>query len=158
SRRATRNASPRTLRTPRRCRMTTRIAGRVSRSGSIRTGRSPSCRHSGAPRSGEPGIHTHDRGYGFRAWPFGPSRNDEERVCPIPTGIDPVPHPTHPTLPSFSAVAPASNFPTQTLPYGVFSTKDGLPPRVGVRIANDVLALWELEQDSRLDVGSLGVF
>ncbi len=34
-------------------------------------------RHSGARRSLEPGIHTHDGGYGFRAWPFGPSRNDD---------------------------------------------------------------------------------
>src|ERR1700742_1189641 len=25
----------------------------------------------------EPGIHNHHREYGFRAWPFGPSRNDE---------------------------------------------------------------------------------
>jgi hypothetical protein len=33
-------------------------------------------RHSGAPRSGEPGIHTPDGGYGFRAHRFAMSRND----------------------------------------------------------------------------------
>src|SRR3954454_12899038 len=30
----------------------------------------PQC-HSGAPRTGEPGIHNHDREYGFRARPPG---------------------------------------------------------------------------------------
>ncbi|HEX7921749.1 MAG TPA: fumarylacetoacetase, partial [Bradyrhizobium sp.] len=40
----------------------------------------------------------------------------------------------------------------------VFSSKDGLAPRVGVAIGDYVLDLWELEQDSRLDVGPLGVF
>src|SRR5258706_6580407 len=33
---------------------------------------------------GEPGIHDHDRAYGFRAWPFGPSRNDD--------GVDSMPN------------------------------------------------------------------
>src|SRR5262249_2338108 len=37
-----------------------RAAGTWSRASKLR-------RHSGATRSGEPGIHTHDRGYGFRA-------------------------------------------------------------------------------------------
>ena len=46
----------------------------------------------------------------------------------------------------------------QNLPFGVFSSKDGLAPRVGVAIGDFVLDLWELEQDSRLDVGPLGVF
>ncbi|MEY9440472.1 fumarylacetoacetase [Bradyrhizobium elkanii] len=40
----------------------------------------------------------------------------------------------------------------------MFSSKDGLAPRVGVAIGDYVLDLWELEQDSRLDVGPLGVF
>jgi fumarylacetoacetase len=69
-----------------------------------------------------------------------------------------VPHPNDPTLRSFIAVDPASDFSIQNLPYGVFSAKDGLAPRVGVAIGDYVLDLWELEQDGRLDVGELGVF
>jgi fumarylacetoacetase len=69
-----------------------------------------------------------------------------------------MPHPNDPKLRSFIAVDPASDFPIQNLPYGVFSAKDGLAPRVGVAIGDYVLDLWELEQDSRLDVGDLGVF
>ena len=69
-----------------------------------------------------------------------------------------MPHPNDPTLRSFIAVDPTSDFPIQNLPYGVFSAKDGLAPRVGVAIGDYVLDLWELEQDGRLDVGELGVF
>jgi fumarylacetoacetase len=69
-----------------------------------------------------------------------------------------VPHPNDPSLRSFIPVDPASDFPIQNLPYGVFSSKDGLAPRVGVAIGEYVLDLWELEQDGRLDVGELGVF
>src|SRR5438445_2556 len=69
-----------------------------------------------------------------------------------------VPHPNDPKLRSFIPVDPTSDFPIQNLPYGVFSARDGLAPRVGVAIGNYVLDLWELEQDSRLDVGPLGVF
>src|SRR4029078_5356223 len=69
-----------------------------------------------------------------------------------------VPHPNDPSLRSFIPVDPASDFPIQNLPYGVFSARDGLAPRVGVAIGDYVLDLWELEQDSRLDVGPLGVF
>ena len=64
-----------------------------------------------------------------------------------------VPHPNDPTLRSFIDVDPTSDFPIQNLPYGVFQAKDGLAPRVGVAIGDYVLDLWELEQDSRLDVG-----
>ncbi|TWB93555.1 fumarylacetoacetate hydrolase [Bradyrhizobium macuxiense] len=67
-------------------------------------------------------------------------------------------HPNDPKLRSFIDVGPTSDFPIQNLPYGVFSSKDGLAPRVGVAIGDYVLDLWELEQDSRLDVGPLGVF
>ncbi len=67
-------------------------------------------------------------------------------------------HPNDPTLRSFIDVDPTSDFPIQNLPYGVFSAKDGLAPRVGVAIGNYVLDLWELEQDRRLDVGAFGVF
>ena len=69
-----------------------------------------------------------------------------------------MPHPNDPKLKSFIPVDPTSDFPIQNLPYGVFSAKDGLAPRVGVAIGDYVLDLWELEQDSRLDVGPLGVF
>jgi fumarylacetoacetase len=69
-----------------------------------------------------------------------------------------LPHPNDPSLRSFIPVDPTSDFPIQNLPYGVFSAKDGLAPRVGVAIGDFVLDLWELEQDSRLEVGELGVF
>src|SRR6202041_1887388 len=69
-----------------------------------------------------------------------------------------MPHPNDPALRSFIPVDPTSDFPIQNLPYGVFSAKGGLAPRVGVAIGNYILDLWELEQDSRLDVGDLGVF
>jgi fumarylacetoacetase len=68
-----------------------------------------------------------------------------------------VPHPNDPKLRSFVPVDPKSDFPIQNLPYGVFSAR-GLAPRVGIAIGDYVLDLWELEQDSRLDVGPLGVF
>jgi fumarylacetoacetase len=69
-----------------------------------------------------------------------------------------LPHPNDPTLRSFVDVDATSDFPIQNLPYGVFSSKDGLAPRVGVAIGNYVLDLWELAQDGRLDVGDFGVF
>jgi fumarylacetoacetase len=69
-----------------------------------------------------------------------------------------LPHPNDPSLRSFISVSPTSDFSIQNLPYGVFSAKDGLAPRVGVAIGEYVLDLWELEQDGRLDVGELGIF
>ena len=69
-----------------------------------------------------------------------------------------MPHPNDPSLRSFIEVDPASDFPIQNLPYGVFSTSANPTPRVGVAIGDHVLDLWALEQDSRLDVGPLGVF
>ena len=68
-----------------------------------------------------------------------------------------MPHPNDPTLRSFIDVDPASDFPIQNLPFGVFSA-NGLAPRIGVAIGSYVLDLWELEQDGRLEVGPLGVF
>ncbi len=47
-------------------------------------------------------------------------------------------HPNDPALRSFIDVDPASDFPIQNLPYGVFSTA-GTSPRVGVAIGDDVL-------------------
>jgi fumarylacetoacetase len=69
-----------------------------------------------------------------------------------------MPHPNDPTLRSFIPVDATSDFPIQNLPYGVFSTPAAPTPRVGVAIGDYILDLWELEQDSRLDVGELGVF
>jgi fumarylacetoacetase len=69
-----------------------------------------------------------------------------------------MPHPNDPTLRSFISVSPTSDFPIQNIPYGVFSARDGLAPRVGIAIGDYVLDLWELEQDGRLDVGELGIF
>ncbi|SDT22114.1 fumarylacetoacetase [Bradyrhizobium canariense] len=69
-----------------------------------------------------------------------------------------MPHPNDPKLRSFISVDPASDFPIQNLPYGVFSSKDGLAPRVGVAIGDYVLDLWQLAQDCRIDVVEPGVF
>ena len=68
-----------------------------------------------------------------------------------------MPHPNDPKLRSFIPVDPASDFPIQNLPYGVFSGR-GLAPRVGVAIGDYVLDLWELEQDGRFAFGEIGVF
>ena len=69
-----------------------------------------------------------------------------------------MPHPNDPKLRSFIDVAPDSHFPIQNLPYGVFSAKDGLAPRIGVAIGDYVLDLWQLAQDCRIDVVEPGVF
>jgi fumarylacetoacetase len=69
-----------------------------------------------------------------------------------------MPHPNDPALRSFIPVEPTSDFPIQNLPYGVFSAKDGLAPRVGVAIGDYVLDLWQLAQDCRIDVVEPGVF
>jgi fumarylacetoacetase len=66
-------------------------------------------------------------------------------------------HPNDPKLRSFIDVDPASDFPIQNLPYGVFSSGNGLASRVGVAIGGYVLDLWELEQDGRLQV-EVGTF
>jgi fumarylacetoacetase len=69
-----------------------------------------------------------------------------------------VPHPNDPKLRSFIEVAPDSHFPIQNLPYGAFSAKDGLAPRIGVAIGDYVLDLWQLAQDCRFDVVEPAVF
>ena len=68
------------------------------------------------------------------------------------------PHPNDPKLRSFIPVDATSDFPIQNLPYGVFSAKDGLAPRVGVAIGDYVLDLWQLAQDCRFDVVEPAVF
>jgi fumarylacetoacetase len=69
-----------------------------------------------------------------------------------------VPHPNDPKLRSFIPVDSISDFPIQNLPYGVFSAKDGLAPRVGVAIGDYVLDVWQLAQDCRIDVVEPAVF
>jgi fumarylacetoacetase len=69
-----------------------------------------------------------------------------------------MPHPNDPKLRSFIDVAPDSHLPIQNLPYGVFSAKDGLAPRIGVAIGDTVLDLWQLAQDCRFDVVEPAVF
>src|SRR5580698_10853137 len=69
-----------------------------------------------------------------------------------------LPDPNDPKLRSFIDVDPLSDFPIQNLPYGVFSSRDGLAARVGVAIGDYVLDLWELEQDCRLPVTDLRIF
>ena len=72
-----------------------------------------------------------------------------EILCPTPT--------TPNSAPSSTSI-PTSDFPIQNLPYGVFSAKDGLAPRVGVAIGDYVLDLWQLAQDCRFDVVEPAVF
>jgi fumarylacetoacetase len=67
-------------------------------------------------------------------------------------------HPNDSKLRSFIPVDPVSDFPIQNLPYGVFSAKDGLAPRIGVAIGDYVLDLWQLAQDCRIDVVEPAVF
>ena len=69
-----------------------------------------------------------------------------------------MPHPNDPGLRSFIPVAPSSDFPIQNLPYGVFTARDGLAPRIGVAIGDYVLDLWELAQDCRFDLVEPAVF
>jgi len=69
-----------------------------------------------------------------------------------------MPHPNDPKLRSFIPVDATSHFPIQNLPYGVFSAKDGLAPRIGVAIGDYVLDLWQLAQDCRFDVVEPAVF
>src|SRR5256885_17104339 len=76
----------------------------------------------------------------------------------IPRLENQVSHPNDPKLRSFIDVAPASDFPIQNLPYGVFSAKDGLAPRVGVAIGDYVLDPWPLAQDCRNHVVEPGAF
>ena len=61
-------------------------------------------------------------------------------------------HPNDPTLRSFIPVDPASDFPIQNLPYGVFSTAASPTPRVGVAIGDYVLDLAVLEAEGMIDL------
>src|SRR5215218_5010380 len=70
----------------------------------------------------------------------------------------PMHHPNDPKLRSFIPVDATSHFPIQNLPYGIFSAKDGLAPRIGVAIGDYVLDLWQLAQDCRFDVVEPAVF
>jgi fumarylacetoacetase len=61
-------------------------------------------------------------------------------------------YPNDPSLRSFIAVAPSSDFPIQNLPYGVFSTVAAPHPRVGVAIGDHVLDLAVLEGEGLIDL------
>mgnify|MGYP003694086233 CR=1 FL=1 len=64
-----------------------------------------------------------------------------------------VPHPNDPTLRSFIEVDATSDFPIQNLPYGVFSTKDGLAPRALVSrsaITCSIFGNWNRTGDSNV--------
>jgi fumarylacetoacetase len=63
-----------------------------------------------------------------------------------------LPHPNDPTLRSFISVDPASDFPIQNLPYGVFSTSASPKPRVGVAIGYRILDLAVLESEGLIDL------
>ena len=70
-----------------------------------------------------------------------------------------MPHPNDPALRSFIPVDPASDFPIQNLPYGVFSTAASPTPRVGVAIGDYVLDLAVLEARTARSCGRrFGVF
>ena len=60
-------------------------------------------------------------------------------------------HPNDPKLRSFIDVPPASDFPIQNLPYGVFSTEVHAP-RVGVAIGECILDLAVLESEGLFDL------
>lgn len=61
-------------------------------------------------------------------------------------------HPNDPSLRSFIPVDPASDFPIQNLPYGVFSTEASPARRAGVAIGDYVLDLALLEGEGLLDL------
>ncbi|MGJ4939871.1 fumarylacetoacetase [Bradyrhizobium sp. HKCCYLS1011] len=63
-----------------------------------------------------------------------------------------MPHPNDPSLRSFIPVDPASDFPIQNLPYGVFSATDSPQLRVGVAIGDVVVDLAVLESEGLLDL------
>ena len=68
-------------------------------------------------------------------------------------------HPNDPSLRSFIDVNPASDFPIQNLPYGVFSTTASPAPRVGVAIGNYVLDLAAIESHGLVGIAAArGVF
>ena len=86
-----------------------------------------------------------------------PPQGEGEEIGTKPIG-KPCPIPTTPNSAPSSTSRPTSDFPIQNLPYGVFSAKDGLAPRVGVAIGDYVLDLWQLAQDCRFDVVEPAVF
>ena len=133
-----------------------RIAGRAWRSGSIRTSREFYPRPVGEGRRSRSMRRAEWSASRIRASrssreicvdrPSHARPGDEGRNC----RREPCPIPTTPNSAPSSTSRPTSDFPIQNLPYGVFSAKDGLAPRVGVAIGDYVLDLWQLAQDCRL--------
>ncbi|CAO3612843.1 unnamed protein product [Cunninghamella echinulata] len=54
-------------------------------------------------------------------------------------------------LSSFINVEKDSHFPIQNLPFGIFSTKEKVQPRVGVAIGNQILDLSEIAKAGLFD-------
>lgn len=52
---------------------------------------------------------------------------------------------------SFIEISPESDFPIQNLPYGVFSTKENLTPRIGTRLGDFVVDLAFLDEQKLFD-------
>lgn len=52
---------------------------------------------------------------------------------------------------SFIEISPESDFPIQNLPYGVFSTKENLTPRIGTRLGDFVVDLSFLDEQKLFD-------
>ncbi len=134
-----------------------RIAGRAWKSGSIRTSREslPPLLCGGAIASCA--IETRRGSVPERIArtvrallpPSRQGRGNKDESCAPPQ------RPQTPLLHRRRARLPISR--SRTSPYGVFSAKDGLAPRIGVAIGDYVLDLWQLAQDCRLDVVELGV-
>src|SRR5438876_917312 len=62
--------------------------------------------------------------------------------------------PNDPALASFVEVEPASHFPIQNLPFGVFSTAASSAKRVGVAIGDSILDLAVLEREGVLSAAA----
>ena len=67
-------------------------------------------------------------------------------------------HPNTPSLKSFIPVDPASDFPIQNLPFGIFSTRNAPDLRAGVAIGEWVLDLAQCERAGLLAPSSQPVF
>ena len=69
-----------------------------------------------------------------------------------------MPNPNSPSLKSFISVDPASHYPIQNLPFGIFSTRDDPARRAGVAIGDQVLDLSVLEAEGLIRTGASSIF